>query len=291
MNCLDETLAEYLDGRLHGRKPDREAAHAADCEACYFTVAETGRMPESVVDSLVQTRSWGELLARHEWLTMPRVVWPAAALATAATVWLSVGTLWLLPTAPELQQLVAEVGTNRTIEARLAGGFAHGSLRGPVRRTETLTVSPDVRIAAAQAEKSLAAKSAPPALQVLGVAALLTGDLDRAIPTMERWIGSQAPDVRFLSDLSAAYLTRAARDHRPQDPTKALAAAERALRIDAKLVEAGFNRSDALQRLSLTNEARDARQDYLTNDSASPWADEARMRLRTLTTGDSASPR
>src|SRR5438067_1447057 len=143
-DCPDlETLAAYLDGRLKGRDRDRVTAHAADCDTCYFVIAETARMPLPAAGS--ERRS-----AWREWLTLPKVVWPtAAALATAAMVWLAVGTAWLRPASPDLQQLVAAVGTDRTIEARLTGGFAYGPLRGPVRGAESVNVSPDVRIAAA----------------------------------------------------------------------------------------------------------------------------------------------
>ena len=287
--CPDpETLAAYLDGRLARGERERVTEHVADCDACYFVVTEAA-----------QTASTAELTIEpapvstgHGWWASKPVIWSssiAGALATAAMVWLVVGGGWLTSSSESasLQALVAAVGNERTVEARLTGGFAYGPLRGPVRSGElsAVPVSPDVRIAAARIEKDELGRRTPRAFRMLGLAYLVTGDIGRAVNALEDATKGPTPDAQALSDLAAAYLSRATRTNQPQDLTKALATADRAVRADGKLAEAWFNRADALERLSLIPQAREAWQDYVKIDSQSEWADEARSHLRALDAG------
>ncbi len=285
--CPDlETIAAYLDGRLTERERVRVTAHLADCEDCYALFSESARVlePPAVVP-------WYERLKSTIMPIMPMrpavvVGWTGTALATAAALTMFVQTGQLArwrSSDSNLQALVAAVGTDRPIEARLSG-FAFAPLRGTVRSgaPSATPLSPEVRIAIAQSEKALAGIGTPEALHTLGVGSLLLGDLDRAIPTLERAVDRPAPDARFLSDLSAAYLSRATRDIRHQDLIKALAAADRAVAADAGLPDALFNRALALERLLLPDEARVAWADYLRVDDRSGWADEARTRLKAV---------
>ena len=179
--------------------------------------------------------------------------------------------------SPELRALVAAVGSDRTIEARLTGGFAHGALRGPVRAGEPAaeTVSPDVRIAAATIEKRVAELRSPQNLRALGIAELITGNYAQAVPILEEAADQPNPDAHALSDLAAAYLARATRADQSQDLAKALAVADRATTADPVLAEAWFNRACALEHLGLADQAVAAWREYLKVDSRSPWADEA----------------
>jgi tetratricopeptide (TPR) repeat protein len=198
---------------------------------------------------------------------------------------------WRNSESPELQALVAAIGSERTIEARLTGGFSYGPLRGVVRAGEpsVAAVSPDVRIASARIEKEAIAHRTPRALNSLGIAYLVMGDVNRAVPVLEEAVDQPSSDPRILSDLSAAYLVRAAHNNQPQDFAKALTVAERAAKADPRAAEALFNRALALEALSLRDQAREAWQEYLRVDSKSGWAEEARTHLKTLT--DSSSSR
>jgi tetratricopeptide (TPR) repeat protein len=290
--CPDlETLAQYLDGRLTTRARERVADHLTTCETCYFVFSEAARThvvgkPRKVPLELLR-----------EWISKRTVQWAAAtaAVAAAASIWLMVGTGWLgrsLPsTSPELQALVAAVGPDRTIEPRLTGGFMYGPVRGAVRAGEpsVATAPPDVRIAAARIEKEVGAHRTPDTLRSLGIAYLVTGDTTRAVPVLEEAADASSSDARILSDLSAAYLVRATHNNQPQDFARALSSAERAATFDPHVAEAWFNRALALEALSLRDQARDAWQKFLTVDSTSGWADEARSHLKALT--DSSSLR
>src|SRR5262249_28896266 len=153
---------------------------------------------------------------------------------TALWLVITTGVIPWRPADRELKALVAAVGTDRPIEARLTGGFAYGALRGPMRggTPAAPTASPEVRMAAANAEKGLAARTTAPALHTLGVASLVVGDLDRGIPMIERAVAQPPPNARYLTDLAAAYLARATRDSQHQDLVKALAVADRAVKPD-----------------------------------------------------------
>jgi len=217
-----------------------------------------------------------------------RAAWIAGgAVAVAAAVWLSGQIATLTGRSnrePEdLRALVAAVGVNRTIEARLSGGFAYGPLHGSPRAANASdTASPDVRIALARIEKDVLVHRTPQALRSLGVAYLVVGDFDRAVPVLEEAADVPAPEGRTLSDLAAGYLSRGRSPERAQDLARALTMAERAVKADTRLAEARFNRAHALERLSLLDEARQAWNDYLTIDDASAWATEARSRMHEL---------
>jgi len=296
--CPDlESIAAYLDNRLDAGARARVAEHLASCSDCYSVFGEAAHV-------LATPGPWRPTLRDRVRAAVERVVAGtrqtaaaivaapvrsafAGAVATAAILLVVVGSDRLMPgrrPSAELQALVAAVGTERTIEGRLTGGFAYGPLRGPVRSGEAAAapVSPDVRIAAAHSEKSLAALNSADALHALGVASLVVGDIDRAIATMERAAAQPSPDPRFLADLATAYFARAAQQNRHQDLDKALAAADRAVKANPTLPEALFNRALALDRLSLSEEARTAWQDYLAVDDSSGWADEARAHLQGL---------
>jgi tetratricopeptide (TPR) repeat protein len=285
--CPDlETIATYLDGRLGERDRESVAGHVAQCETCYFVLTEAAQIrrveaPKPALDPAAVLPSIKDWPPR-------RIVRSSAAavMAIAACLTLAVGTgivPWRTGDSAEMRALVAAVGTARPIEARLSGGFEYGPLRavrgGPAWSRPAL---PDVRIAVARSEQRAMARRTPETLQSLGVGYLVMGEVERAVPLLEQAVEQPAPPAKMLSDLSASYLVRADRGHNPQDKTKALAVAERALHADARLPEALFNRALALERLSLTDEARRAWQDFVALDPESPWSAEARVHLDAL---------
>jgi len=283
--CPDaETLAAYLDGRLTQGEREDVTAHVADCDDCGFVVTEAAQMPSPAAQLEPEPAS-----VRRRWWASKPVVWSSSmggALAAAAMVWLAVGSGWLRSSSDSaaLQALVAAVGSERTVDARLTGGFAYGPLRGAVRSGDSsaVLVSPDVRIAAARVEKETMDRRTPEALRLLGLAHLVTGDIARAVPVFEEAVNRSNPDPKALNDLAAAYLMRAERGNQPQDFAKALTMADRALKADGHLAAAWFNRATALERLSLVGEARGAWRDYLKVDDQSGWASEARRHLERL---------
>src|SRR5438093_1594556 len=83
------------------------------------------------------------------------------------------------------------------------------------------------RVAAERIEKKALERRTPDALHALGVADLVTGDVNRAVPVLEEAARQRAASAGLLSDLAAAYLARAAaHGDQPEDVAKALAAAD-----------------------------------------------------------------
>ena len=264
-----ETIGAFVDGRLMDRERETIADHVASCEACYFVFSEAART---------------QVVAKAKGNVVPfprRITWRiAAGLAAAAMLVLAVNVFRPFGANGDeraLTELVIAVGTARTFEPRLTGGFAYAPVRGRVRgANDAADLSPDIRIAIAEIEKQYAAKP------VAATAAIISGDTNHAIDILEANAQLRPTDPKILSDLAAAYLARAARSSSTDDASRALAAANRALEIDRLMPEALFNRALALQTLGKTDDARIAWQAYLTIDDRSGWADEARARLRIL---------
>ena len=265
-----ETIGAFVDGRLMERERETIADHLASCEACYFVFSEAAR-----------TRVTAQAKADVVPFTPRRVTWQVAmsGLAAAAIILLAVNVWYPFDANGDeraLTNLVTAVGTSRTFEPRLTGGFAYAPVRGPVRGANSVDLSPDTRIAIAQIEKQFAAKP------IAATAALVSGDPNRAISILEAASKANPNDAKILSDLSAAYLTQASLTSNTEAASRALAMANRALEIDRLMPEAMFNRALALQTIGQIDDARAAWQAYLTIDDRSGWADEARARLRIL---------
>ena len=110
-------------------------------------------------------------------------------------------------------ELVTAVGTARTFEPRLTGGFAYAPVRGPVRGSnDAASLSPDVRIAIAEIEKQYAAK---PIAATAAHCRAATRTARSAFSKQPR--SSNPTDAKILSDLSAAYLVRAERNDDSHD--------------------------------------------------------------------------
>jgi len=269
-----ETIGAFVDDRLKDREHEVIADHVASCEACYLTFTEAARYKATSGTRVIAPPA-----------PKPIPIWQRrdvlAGLAAAAMLVLVVN-VWQQSGASAddrvLAQLVTAVGTTRTFAPRLTGGFAYAPVRGPVRGANDVTLSPDVRIAIAEIEKQTAARP------VAASAAMIAGDTSRAIGILEATAKTGAPTAKIYSDLAAAYLLRAANTSTPTDASIALAMANRALELDRQLPEALFNRALALQATGQAADARAAWQSYLTIDTTSGWADEARTRLRTLST-------
>jgi tetratricopeptide (TPR) repeat protein len=266
-----ETIGAFVDGRFKDREREVVAEHLASCEACYFTFAESARLRAAAQPVVIRT------------FTPRRIAWAAAStLAAAASIVFAVNLFFSGARTEEaaFEELVAAVGTSRTFDARLSGGFAYAPVR--VVRSgggDAPSLSPDARIVMARIEKEYATGRAS---RVQAVAALIGGNTDYAVALLTALSGVRTDDARLLSDLAAAHLVRAERTNNPEDNSRALAAANRALEIERLLPEALFNRALALERLQMNADARKAWEAFLAIDDRSGWGDEAGARLRIL---------
>jgi tetratricopeptide (TPR) repeat protein len=281
--CPDfETIAAYLDDRLSARERAQVTAHLAECETCYTLLSESAQTLVQQPARVTSLESWRERIR-------PRAIYgAAAALATAAAVWLVV--MPLARPGGTVTGLVAAVGAERIVEPRLTGGFAYGPLVATRSATPSESTSPDLRIAVALIEKAAAADRSANNLHALGIAYLVTGKHAEALSILES-VTQRDGAAATWSDLAAAYLVQGTDEHRSDLVAKAYDAADRAARRAPSLREAWFNRALALERLSDRNDAaKQAWEDYLNVDATSAWAEEARRHLLALGNPPHARP-
>jgi len=114
---------------------------------------------------------------------------------------------------------------------------------------------------------------------------------DQAIPLLRKAVEAKPNDAQFQSDLGAALIEKAKADRLNGDQTtsyadlsESLEHLNRALALNPSLLEALFNRALCHQYMQLPQLAADDWRLYLTKDSQSNWADEARDRLKELET-------
>ena len=284
-----EVLAAYVDHGLSLSERARVESHLASCPQCIALVAGAARtvaevsahVPDAVVAAeatpFVTRRSLAGALS-------------AAAAVIAVVALPSLVRPWL-ERDRGLVSLVDSVGEQRSVLGRLTGGFPHAPLGAPSaggqdgRAAET----DRVRLTAGKIRESFGGRATPSELHTLGVSNLLAGRYDDAAQALLAASREQPANAQYLSDVAAVQLERARLGLRPDDLPRALAAADRARRLDPSLREAWFNRALALSALSLRDQAKESWTEYLKRDSASPWSTEARSRLDELTRPTSAA--
>lgn len=264
-----ERLASYIERSLHPAQRSEVEAHLADCEDCRRVVMDSA-----------------DLLAEEQPRSRKYNVYALGGLAAAAVLIFAVWTLRpdrLQPAiaVPELDGLVAAFADEptRPVEGRLSPPFAWAPAPAVTRGTGEAGLSPDIRIAVAEAELGVRDDGSTTATWTLGLARLAGRDFDGAIEALEQAVVADGSSSRLLSDLAAAYLARLKAGGAAEDASRALAAADRALAIDARLPEALFNRALAIEVLR-PEEAPAAWQAVVAQDGASAWGKEAAARLR-----------
>jgi len=232
-----------------------------------------------------RTRSWvtgvgGGLAAAAALFLIVRIASPA---------WLP---SWLPPWlggGPPLEALVAALETQpvRPVEGRLmgAGGFAYARPPSPTRGAGDplgRRWSGEVMVATINIHKFAEGHSSARARAAVGVALIVEGDLEAAAEALEQAAKDLPEDAAVQNNLSAAWLARARWWNHPEGWQKALDAADRAIRLDAKAPEPYFNRALALEGLERTEAATRAWSDYAALDRSSGWTREADERRNAL---------
>ncbi len=268
-----ETIAALAEGRFDGPELDAILAHVETCRSC---------MRELELASATFSRNANRSPSRTTWLAIAAVI--AAIAIGAPIVWQRVAR----QRVPGIGDLVDLVPRGiRLVEPRVSGGFAYAPYRGSMRASGSFPDTQRLRLggAAANAIEYADRDASPDAQHVAGVALLLAEDDPLKAVDRLRIASERAPgDARIANDLASARYTAAQTLGRASLYPEALAAADQALRTDAGLPEALFNRALILERLGLAQEARRAWEKYLAVDSSSPWAEEARRRMARLPT-------
>lgn len=277
-----EVLAAYVDRGLSLSERARVDAHLASCPQCIALVAGVAR----TVEELSALRPDVAVTAEATPLVTRRSV--AGALAAAAAVIAVLATPALvrpwLGRDSGLVSLVESVGEQRSVLGRLTGGFPHAPLGVPSAGGQDgrAAGTDRVQLTSGRIRESFGERVTPSRLHALGVSQLLAGRYDDAAQSLLAASREQPANAEYLNDVAAVHLERARLGLRPDDLPRALAAADRARRLDPSLKEAWFNRALAASALSLDADARAAWAEYLKRDSVSPWSTEARTRLTQL---------
>ncbi len=124
---------------------------------------------------------------------------------------------------------------------------------------------------------------APLATPGIAAAELLVGHTHAAVSALSALSESTSRDDKAVwNDLSVARFEAAVQYDTPELFADALAACDRALRLDPTALAPLFNRALILERLGLRDDARAAWNRYLANDGNGGWAVEAQQHLRDL---------
>ena len=271
--CPDaEILAELAEGKVKRHELPPLLEHLQTCARC-------SRAVRGANEELQQpaTRSpW--------WLAV-------AAIAVVALVAVPFVVRQLRSTSIEtLVELSPRAA--RVVEPRLSGGFDHAPWRGPNRAEGSAFDAAQLKLFGAAGDLVERATKEPSAATQhdAGVALTVIGKPLDAVDRLRDAAARDGSNARTWSDLAAAQYSAALQLGRASLYPEALASADHALRIDPLLAEARFNRALILEKLGLSDGAREAWQRYLEVDAGSQWAVEARERLAKLpaTTGDAS---
>jgi CHAT domain-containing protein/tetratricopeptide (TPR) repeat protein len=282
-----KTLRAFMDGRMDVTAQQRVIEHMTECVACRNVVLAAN--DSSAVQGV--TRARVRAFPR-------RMMLFAALLATVAVLVVAFGPMFVEKwdshrAMGELVDVSHELST-RPLEARLTGGFAYkdayrimrgdgkddrspakGALHG-VQINLFLRNQHDrtVETLHALAKASLYERKIDVAIDLLRAALRTETDEDDIVAATRN-----SHDAALLTDFSAAL----SGDETDGSPSRryALEAAVRAWALE-QTPETAWNRALAMERMEQKRAAMTAWNDYLRLDPSSPWAAEARTRLKGL---------
>jgi tetratricopeptide (TPR) repeat protein len=275
--CLDaELLAAYIDGRVTAAERSEVEAHLARCESCHFVFAESFRESAERVPQAQASRRWSG----------PTLWRAAAGLAAAAAVVIAVqvgrdgpedadqpGAV--APVNVALNELQAASGPYRTFEGRLSDTPDYRPLAAPVRSGSTASELPLAVREAALKVQVAARGGRPEQLRALTIMHLTTRNPQQAADVLAPVVNSDS-DPALANDLAVALLASGRQDERK----RARDVLEQVVARDPNRAEAWFNLGLAAEATGDVTRARAAWTHYLTLDPTSPWAAEARARLK-----------
>ena len=176
--------------------------------------------------------------------------------------------------------------TKRPVEARVTGlDYApYSPTRGP-----NDVNSRELDRSAALLQNAVNEEYSPEALHALGRFYLFKREFDKAAGEFEEALKAKPNDPNLQSDLGAALFEKGklerASDQSGRGETtlaRSLEHLNRALQLNDSLLDARFNRALLYEEMQLTPQALEDWNKYITLDSNSRWADEARRRIEEL---------
>ena len=268
MHPTDERLAALAAGTIDAASRTAALAHVETCGECMEALLSVNAHLQDEAQTAPSRSRW----------------WLAVAAAAAIAV-IAIPVTLMRRERDGVARLVALApSTARAIEPRVSGGFAWAPYEGPMRAEKAEDDTARMKLTGAAGELIDRARSdaSSDAQRAAATALILIERPADAIDRLQGIAVKTPDDVRAWSDLAAARYAAALQLQRPSLFPEALAAADRALRIQPSAAEALFNRALILERMGLTHEARAAWERYLAADPSSPWATEARQHLARL---------
>src|SRR5262245_29333627 len=206
-SCPDpEALAAWLDRGVDAAERAQIEAHLAACEDCRFVVAGVLETQSAVPEARpVATVAGATSSARVVPFPPRKAMWgTVSVLAAAAVLMLAVDVpLRWWPAGggadSKLADLAAAVRDERTVEARLTGGFSHGPMRAAKRSGGSSAASDNWSLLATAGKIREEATSDPTSdnLHALGLAHLLLGEHDAAVRALEDAVTQSPSQAKY----------------------------------------------------------------------------------------------
>lgn len=284
----DELIEDYARGALGPRERERFEAHFLKTPRRRRKLMIVEGMREAATDAAAPRARAG----RASWLNslfLPRWKLAAAALLLVAAglgVWRAF--FYSSQVDRGLVALHEAYREQRPLETRITG-FSYAPF-SETRGGEPQKVDGRARDHAAALLLGAATDSpTPDALQAVGRLYMAQKEFDEALRELEAALKARPDDARLHADVGAALFEKGKLERR-DDPSgkseatlaKSLEHLNRALELDAAMPEARFNRALLYTALKLPRQAGEDWEKYLAQDPASPWAEEARRRLRQI---------
>ena len=288
----DEQLAQWLDGRLDTVAAHAVESHVADCAACAELVAAIGAGLTAWDESGTSSRSMTAAVSvgtngrsTEGTSVVPMVVRKPRRslrtwLAVAAAVVIGLGALTIERLQrpdidADVRQLSAVQGGMRSTYGRLVAfewaapprTFRAGV--GPAS-SEALPLLDS----AAALEEKYRDDDSPEARHARGLALLLAGELDRAVPLLDGARVSRPRDVRYLNDAAVAHLQRAWRRSDRQSLRLALDLSHQVVALDPDSPEGWYNLAMAARLADDDNLLRRATDTLARIEPRSEWTAE-----------------
>jgi len=270
-DCIDaETLALFAEGKLSRAEIRPILDHVTSCPSC-MRILKIARAHAATLEEDTAEET-------------PRRTWSYWLAAAAVLALLAIPAALRFRATPVDRLIALAPRSARIVEPRIAGGFAWAPWRGSARAGDVAADAARLKLdgVAGELMERAGEEKSPDAQHAAGVALLLAERPLDALPRLSDAAERTPDQPRAWSDLAAANYAAASSTGRASLYPEALAAADRALRIDAKFPEARFNRALILERMGAKDAARTAWERYLEVDPASSWATEAREHLRRL---------
>jgi CHAT domain-containing protein len=267
-----EVLASFVDGGATTEEIRTVMDHIETCSDCLEFVCEAAHVKRELVVKTAPRRSHTVLaragIAAAIVLATSSILFVAYQHSTARNPW---------------SKLVSAAGETpyRPVDGRLTG-FPYRAVAIANRGDETIDGTlARVRQKAGEVLDTLSSRKMDDP-HLAGVASLLAGKSWRAEALLTVAAERTSGDPRVWNDLAVARLAASRDRDQPQTLPLALAAADRAIRIDPTLPEPLFNRALILQEIGLDSAAMRAFAQYVRHDEGSDWTTEATRRQEGL---------